>query len=247
VRGVELKDIPVTVNRNVDLRFLIDDSGRLSENLAVDFPRFLDVLGTIPGGLPNLHIGVATSDLGTKGADDPAPGPAIGALGANGCSGVGKNGDLQLFGASSPVTSGNFLSDILQADGVTRARNYTGNLADVFAQMARAGAGGCGFEQHLEAVKQALDPAHLSNAGFLRDDAYLAVVIIGDEDDCSMSPSSLLATGNTGPLGWLQSFRCTRFGVRCDDGGATPDAMNQPGPNAPPRIRRPATSRAGTS
>src|SRR5665811_1442121 len=33
-------------------------------------------------------------------------------------------------------------------------------------------------------------------------------------------------------LGALQSFRCTRFGVTCDDNGATPDAMNVIGPKA---------------
>ncbi len=232
-KSFEYKDIPLRVNRKVDILFLVDDSPSMGDkqtNLADNFPRLIDVLATLPGGLPDIHIGVATSDLGTKGANDAAPGPSLGTIGQGGCAGFGKDGDLQLFGATSMVTRGNFISDTLQVDGVTRVRNYTGNISDVFAQMARAGAGGCGFEQHLEAVKQALDPNHVANAGFVRDDAYLAVIVIADEDDCSMSHSSLIAVGDTGPLGPLQSFRCTRFGVLCDDGGATPDAMNQPGP-----------------
>jgi len=91
--------------------------------------------------------------------------------------------------------------------------------------MAGAGAGGCGFEQHLEAMKRALDPTKVKNAGFLRPDALLVVIFFADEDDCSLSTPSLLGP-DTATLGVLQSFRCTRFGVVCDDGGATPDEMN---------------------
>ena len=93
--------------------------------------------------------------------------------------------------------------------------------------MAKVGAGGCGFEQHLEAARKALNN-NPANAGFLRPDAYLAVIIIADEDDCSMQHSTLLAPENAAQ-GPLQSFRCTRFGVTCDQGGTTSDAMNQVG------------------
>jgi hypothetical protein len=227
---VEFKDIPVTVNRDLDLLFLVDDSPSMGDkqtNLAANFPKFIDVLNTIPGGLPNVHIAVVTSDLGSKGAADPAPGPGIGTLGSGGCSGTGKAGNMQLFGA--PVSGGQYISDIGQPDG-SRVKNYTGNLTDVFKTMAKAGAGGCGFEQHLEAVRQALQPSNATNIGFLRDDAFLAVIIIADEDDCSMAHSSLLVSNESGPLGALQSFRCTRFGVTCDDNGTTSTTMNEVGP-----------------
>lgn len=46
--------------------------------------------------------------------------------------------------------------------------------------------------------------------------------------NCSAEHSTLFDTSTT-TLGPLQSFRCTRFGVTCDTGGATPDAMNTPG------------------
>jgi hypothetical protein len=226
---VEFKDIPVTVNRDIDLLFLVDDSpsmGDKQSNLADNFPEFINVLKEIPGGLPNVHIAVVTSDMGTKGAADPAAGAGIGMPGQGGCSGTGKNGVMQLFGA--PVTGTSFISDVDDATAPNgRKVNYTGKLEDVFATMAKAGAGGCGFEQHLEAMKQALqENLHPANAGFLRPDAYLAVVIIADEDDCSLAHSTLLASNESGPLGPLQSFRCTRFGVVCDTNGTTPDAMN---------------------
>src|SRR5579859_5200589 len=93
---VEAKDIPVNINRDLDLLFLIDDSPSMKDkqnNLADNFPHFIDVLKSIPGGLPNIHIGVTTSDLGTKGAADSTPGPAVPPLGNGGCSGTGKSGN----------------------------------------------------------------------------------------------------------------------------------------------------------
>jgi hypothetical protein len=222
---VEYKDIPVTVNRNVDILFVIDDSPSMADkqaNLAANFPNFINVLNTIQGGLPDVHIGVVSSDMGTDSTQD-APVSPIGSPGQGGCSNTGKNGNLQTSGA--PV-SNPFISDIKQSDG-SRTRNYTGNLEDVFGQMAKVGAGGCGFEQHLEAMRRALqnNPA---NSGFLRTEAYLAVIFIADEDDCSIAKGSILGPESPA-LGPLQSFRCTRFGVTCDQGGSTPDQMNQVG------------------
>jgi hypothetical protein len=225
---VEFKDIPVNLNRNVDILFVVDDSGSMADkqaNLKSNFPKFIEVLNTIQGGLPDVHIGVVTSDVGVNGEDDAAPGTAVGTVGNGGCAGTGKGGNLTVSGA--PVT-GTFLSDIKQSDG-SRVTNYTGDLATVFGQMATVGATGCGFEQHLQAMRRALEN-NPSNAGFLRADAFLAVIFLADEDDCSMAHSSLLGGGDPDPtLGPKQSFRCTRFGVTCDVGGSTDAAMNQIG------------------
>ena len=221
---VEYKDIPITPNRNVDILFVIDDSPSMKDkqsNLATNFPRFIDVLDSIQGGRPNVHIGVVTSDLGTRGADGIVS-PGIGTIGKGGCTGLGKGGNLVTNGA--PVT-GPYIVDIRG-----QMPNYTGNLTDVFATMARVGDGGCGFEQHLEAAKVALDN-NPANANFLRPEAYLAIIVIADEDDCSMEHSTLLSS-DTGTLGPRQSFRCTRFGVTCDQNGQTTDAMNKTGAKA---------------
>jgi hypothetical protein len=224
---VEYKDIPVTVNRDVDILFVIDDSPSMLDkqtNLKANFPNFVNVLNTIEGGLPNVHIGVTTSDLGTKGADDASPGPGIGS-GPGACSGNGKAGNLQTYGTTA--VTGTFISDIKNTDG-TRTTNYSGSLATAFSSIASAGASGCGFEQHIEAAKRALNN-NPANAGFLRPSAYLAVIIIADEDDCSMAHSTLLGS-DINALGPLQSFRCTRFGITCDQGGVDPNGMNTVGP-----------------
>jgi hypothetical protein len=229
---VEAKDIPVNINRDLDLLFLIDDSPSMADkqqNLADNFPKFIEVLNSIPGGLPNVHIGVVTSDMGTQGPP-PSFGPTVGAGLPGACSGVGKDGVLQTFGA--PIT-GLYIVDT--KDPVTGAptRNYDPSkidLATLFGQIATgANARGCGFEQHLGAIQRALvNPA---NGGFLRDTAYLGIIIIADEDDCSLADFKLLAddSSSRNTLGAVQSFRCTRFGVLCNQGGQNTDQMNQVG------------------
>ena len=223
---VEYKDIPVTVNRDIDILFIIDDSPSMLDkqtNLKNNFPNFINVLNTIEGGLPNVHIGVVSTDLGTKGATDATAGPGVGS-GPGSCSGNGKSGNLQTNG--STLVQGNFISDTKNTDG-TRNINYTGTLAAAFSSIASLGASGCGFEQHLEAAKRAVsnNPA---NTGFIRQNAYLALIFIQDEDDCSFAKSTLLGS-DTGTLGPLQSFRCNRFGHVCTGGGADSNAMNNTG------------------
>ncbi|HSD90530.1 MAG TPA: hypothetical protein VLB44_23555 [Kofleriaceae bacterium] len=217
----EVALVPATVNRDVDLLFIIDDSPSMLDkqaNLKSSFPNLVSVLATVQGGLPNIHLGVITTDMGSKGADDTVAGPGIGS-GPGSCSGSGKDGVLQTFGA--PVT-GNYLSDLDDGTG-NRVKNYTGTLEAAFSAMASAGAGGCGFEQPLAALRRSFENA--TNAGFIRSTARLAIVLLSDEDDCSMSHSTLMGS-DTATLGPLQSFRCTRFGVQCDVAGTTTDEMN---------------------
>ena len=217
--------VSATPNRDLDLLFVIDDSASMADkqnNLAVNFPNFINVLAQIEGGLPNLHLGVVTTDMGTKGTGNATPGAPIGVIGQGGCAQSGDDGKLQVNGAS---VNGTFVTDVAQSDG-TRQRNYTGTLADVFAQMARVGANGCGFEQPLHAMKRALETGN--NPGFLRPDALLAVVFLADEDDCTAKDPKLFEA-STAELGALTSFRCTRFGVTCTQGGQTPDQMNTVG------------------
>jgi hypothetical protein len=77
---------------------------------------------------------------------------------------------------------------------------------------------GCGFEQPLEAMYLALDQ-NPANAGFLRDDAVLAILFLTDEDDCSATDGSVFDNTQTAidtPLGPLTSYRCFEFGITCD-------------------------------
>ena len=217
--------VPVVESRDVDLLFVLDDSIgglEMQTSLRNALPSFVSELGI--SGLPDLHVGAVTSDLGSRGAEDAQPGPNVGS-GPGSCSGEGKAGMMATSGAT-PVT-GTFIIDV--DDGASgRTTNYTGELTDGLATLTYFGGSGCGFEQPIEAMKRALDN-NPANVGFLRPDAALAVVVLTDEDDCSFAHSTLL-TSDTSVLGPLQSFRCTRFGVACDVGGVTTDDMAVVGP-----------------
>ena len=212
--------IPVELNRDVDILFVIDNSGSMSEeqaSLTANFARFINVLQTIEGGLPNIHMGVISTDMGA------------GPFNIQGCSGNGDNGTLQSSprGACTPPT-GSFIIDTANPDG-TRTTNYPANeLAETFSCIARLGTMGCGFEQPLQAVRKALDGSNPANQGFLRENAFLAVIIITDEDDCSTENSNMFDTSQTSidsELGPLSSYRCFEFGVRCE-----PDSRTQVAP-----------------
>jgi hypothetical protein len=228
----EKKLIPVGSNRNIDILFVIDNSGSMGEEqaaLGVNFPLFMAVLNGIEGGLPNVHIGVVSSNVGVGGYNIP------------GCIGQGDNGALQADGnvlvAGQPKctavpTGKKYIEDVLPDGATTRIKNYSGTLEDTFTCIATLGTDGCGFEQHLESMKRALDGTQPGNGDFLRKDAFLAVIIIADEDDCSAVNSAVFDpndTALTGSLGPLESFRCTEFGITCNEGNLTRAAASYTG------------------
>ncbi len=205
-------------NPDLDLLFVIDDSNSMLDkqaSLKAAFPMLVAQLSSVTGGVPNLHLGVISTDMGTKGSAVNVPGPSIGQIGNGGCSGTGKNGALQTAGATL-MNGDRFLK--LERSG---AKNFSGTLEDTFSLMASLGAGGCGFEQDLAALRRALEPG--VNPDFLRDSANLAVVVLTDEDDCSILDPLVLGPSEA-VYGPLQSFRCFRFGVEC-----TPDSVNELG------------------
>jgi hypothetical protein len=201
-------EIKAIQNPDLDLLFVIDDSPSMLDKqnaFARAFPALVARLATIEGGTPNLQLGVISPDMGTKGAAVVEPGPQIGQPGAGGCAGSGKAGTLQTGRAMLAETS--FLRSA--RDG---SRNFAGTIEDAFTQMTALGAGGCGFEQPLHALRASFE--NESNTGFLRPGANLAVVVLSDEDDCSVSSPELFES-DTARFGQLQSFRCFRFGVEC--------------------------------
>jgi hypothetical protein len=211
--------VSLVVNRNVDLLFLIDDSSSMKlsqDNLRRNFPAFMMKLKNLPGGLPNVHIAIASSDMG---AGDGS---------VDGCA-ASKNGIFQSAPGVDCTATGldagaTFISDV---NGV---RNYTGNLENVFTCMAALGEKGCGFEHQFAAITRALgadgQAPPVENHDFLRPDAYLAIVMITNEDDCSASPGVSLFDYSSNKtiadrLGPLTNFRCNEFGHVCD--GIHPD------------------------
>jgi hypothetical protein len=185
----------------LDILFVVDDSRSMEEeqeNLARNFPAFMNELRKLPGS-PDLHIGVITSDVGA------------GTLDGSGCTPGGRLGLLQGWDRGCGLSAGSrFIAD----RDYGAERNYAGELADVFACMARVGARGCGYEHPLQATRLALSAQHTpENAGFRRPDAQLQIVLITDEDDCSAPPDSHLFLMSLPEE--EASFRCARAGHRC--------------------------------
>ena len=206
----------VVSNRNFDLLFLIDDSSsmRLAQaNLERSFPAFMTRLRSAPLGLPNIHVAVISSDMG---AGDGSIASCSSMGGKQGIFQYTARGTCSATGLQAGAT---YISDILGT------RNYTGNLEDVFTCIAALGESGCGFEHQFAAVLRSLGadgrPAPAENQGFLRADAYLGVIMITNEDDCSATPGvPLFDTGSNtniaSQLGPPANFRCGEFGHLCD-------------------------------
>ena len=204
---VTVVDAWATPRRELDLLFVVGVSPASDEPqfaLAVALPRLVQSLATAPGGLPDLHVGVVSTDVGT------------GSVAIGSCPAVAADGELQTSGCAG--LGAPYLADLARPDG-RRDRNYTGTLADRLGCMVRLGSGNCGFEQPLEAMRRALTPGR--NPGFRRPGAALGVVIVSHRDDCSAVPGGALfsepTAGLDSVLGPLTGFRCFEWGVRCAD------------------------------
>jgi hypothetical protein len=200
--GEVTKDIPVTTE--IDLLFVIDDSGSTKDKqtvFAANFPRFVQALDAFPEGRPNLHIGVVstTVDLGVANIGGcPHPAPEDDGLLHNQPSGA----------CAAPADR--YIVDVADPAGGRRT-NYTGTLEGALSCVAQIGSDGCGFEAPLEAMKRALDGSRPENAGFLRKNAFLVVVFLVDEDDASIGdPAFFAGAPPTSDFGAqpLQAYQC---------------------------------------
>jgi hypothetical protein len=230
---------PQSVEKEIDILFVIDNSFSMDQeqkNLLENFPKLIDGLRSPKLGgpgcsasnrqacrIPNVRLGVVSSDLGA------------GNYGLPSCEVAGGDGGKlqtqpRLAGCTPPTNPW-----ISYTDGVTNVPNPSGDgVEDVkkaFRCIAELGTAGCGYEHQLEAARRALtgckDGKCTINPGFIRKDAFLAIVWITDEDDCSAKKPQLFDPAQQGladPLGPLTSFRCAEFGIQCDKNG------RQPGP-----------------
>jgi hypothetical protein len=221
------------VNRDLDLVFVVDNSSSMSKaqaNLRTNLPAFFQAMQAFPGGMPNLHLAVVSSDMGAG-------------TGTGGCAGNGQAGLFQWGapGAGCPATTNGvkFLSN------VNGSANYTGDLASVFSCVASLGETGCGYEQTLLSVTHALGADNFDssgkpqppqeNQGFLREGADLAIIMLTNEDDCSapggaandIYPRQGDGSSLSSQLGPPTGYRCSSVGHLCGT------------PPAPPPIQSP--------
>lgn len=206
--------VTAQITRDVDILFVMDNtaSSGSEELVQMGVSNFEDRLAFPGGSLPNVRIGIISTDVGA------------GDYGIPDCELEGDDGMLRHRASVCNGPEQPYMAALTFADG-SRSTNFQGTLTDTFTCNADPGIG-CGFNQHFEAMRRALDGR---NGPFLRNDAMLAVVFLVDEDDCSahneavFDPDPALDTA-TSELGFLSHHRCFEFGVQCQ-----PDDPRTPG------------------
>ncbi|HVT06507.1 MAG TPA: hypothetical protein VHO67_03580 [Polyangia bacterium] len=208
-------------SNQLDLLLVIDDSANdaAQQKLVAQLPTLVQSLEALPDGLPDLHIGVISTDMGA-GPQPPA-----------GCTSTGKAAQLQSAprGACTDTTLAPGATFISVSGG---ARNFTAPLEQVLQCITPLGSDGCMFRQPLAAIVRALgaDGAQppAANRDFLRPAAALGILILSTHDDCSPAPGNTdlftadaAAPGLSGPLGPLDTYRCNRYGHLCQGVGGS--------------------------
>ncbi len=155
-----------------DILLVVDDSGSMGDkqaSLAANFSSFIQYAAS--AGVA-YQIGVVTTTVG----DSICPPPPLP------CPMPATPGD----GILRTIRPGqaNQIGPIL--------RSNTPNVGQAFQQLVNVGTDGSGSETPLEAAVMALTPPRIvtENAGFLRPDANLAIVIVSDAGDQSNQPLS---------------------------------------------------------
>jgi hypothetical protein len=212
---------PPLANGKVDLLFMVDTSrsmGGKQQLLSDAIPYLLTSL-TSDLGVDDLHLGIITSSLGDHGSGDICSPASAGPLSIS--------DDLaQLLpsvrpGVSSWNNHGFLLWDPSQSQTPPGENDLAALSAAAQAQLAAASEVGCGYEAQLESLYRFLvDPEPvlaMSNDGtvsvrgpvnqvvlaqravFLRPDSTLVVVLLTDENDCSILDED-------GSKGWFASL-----------------------------------------
>jgi hypothetical protein len=159
----------------MDILFVIDDSGSMQEeqtNLANNFPMFANILNSYmvsTGEQLDYRVGITTT-----GRD------------------IQYNEVIEIPGFPTqtvPMSEQGDDGAMRQTCGMQRRwlERTDADMASTFTCAANVGTGGPSVEMPLYCSELALKDRVTdgTNAGFLRDDALLAVVYITDEDDCS--------------------------------------------------------------
>src|SRR5262249_24827403 len=140
-----------------------------------------------------------------------------------GCSATGDNGvfHYQRTGTCTSTGLDPNATFIASTGGANPVTNFgTQDITTVFQCITGVGALGCGFEHQLASVARALGADGASpppeNAGVLRANAVLGIVMLSNEDDCSGPPGDPLWDPVSSQLssmyGPTDNFQCNEWG-----------------------------------
>jgi len=228
----------------VDVLFVVDNSGSMREEQATlirEIPRLVRTLSTGDRNadgiqdfdpVTSLHVGVVTTDMGSGNQ-----------RGVRTCTpGLGDDGILQRMvrepsrDCLPSYPSGTF--EFLRGEETEAFSTTIGCIVNL-------GTEGCGFEQPLESPLKALTPANPeiwtaegyapprfydaetglpnrltghgtgANAGFLRPNSVLTIVLVTDEEDCSVLNYEIFS-GAGRFMGIPPNIRCNQFAEDAD-------------------------------
>jgi hypothetical protein len=208
--------VDVAINKDVDILFVIDNSGSMAEEQALLSQNFGAFIGKLeaPEVRANYRIGVTTTDAGNPRCPSSSYTPENGNLVLSSCVGRVDQGEFdfndQDFSYACTDYCGKtddelrILPTKTEVDDEARPRKWlesiegqtnvegVDSMVEAFQCFGPQGVAGCGFESHLESMYKALaaakDRNSVNNYGFLRERAILSVVFITDEADCSYAP-----------------------------------------------------------
>ncbi|MBX3251521.1 MAG: hypothetical protein KF901_30360 [Myxococcales bacterium] len=212
---------------NVDLLFMVDNSNSMANHqgaLSEQLPNMVRILasGDLDGDgrvdfppVRSLNVGVVTSDMGTGG------------FSVTTCSNADFGDDGVLRTAGNVARSGCVASYPSFQNFEPERDGDPVTFANAVACVAVMGTNGCGFEQQLEAVLKAVTPstsdirfindsrghADGQNAGFLREKALLAAILVTDEDDCTIRDPQLTNGAPGAPFPGNLNLRCYLHGT----------------------------------
>lgn len=187
---------PAEPTDELDVLFVIDNTGSMGEeqaNLSASIGSFVDPL--VEAGM-DVRVAVTTSDDSNywcrgAGVSSPEGGQFV----YSSCR--GRLGDFYFAGddtLAEPACTDFCGADSLPGENTAPWLDVTDSTSAIGALqcMLPQGINGCGFESTLESARKAIlltDNADQDEAGFIRDGAHLAVVILTDEADCSFNPT----------------------------------------------------------
>jgi hypothetical protein len=200
----------LTTTHKLDLLLLVDNSSSMKDKqdvLNATIPKLVQGLVASGSGITDIHVGVVTSSLGDHGAGGTCPDPTSSALAQE------ENDDhAHLIGTRPRGLSLNLPNGFASW---TSSESTTTLATNVAAMVTAADQQGCGFESTLEAAYRFLvDPAPplsielapcagdtgqqcaqrtgldsellTERSAFLRPDSAVALVVLSDENDCSI-------------------------------------------------------------
>jgi hypothetical protein len=234
--------LSVGAQRQVDLAVMVDNSPGMAAKvtkLNAQFAKLITALkDPTDGTLPDLRVAILDSDLGTG---------CRWATGSCGNKPLVNPNDFGCFGDQGKFLMLKTPAACTFTDGArflevkdNAPLNFTGDLNVVFGCLTgNLGEYGCGEESQLQAFEFGLAATGVGNEeqqkAFLRANAYLGLVFLTDEDDCSVSTNYGMMGDLTGLPPPVTDLRNESASLRCATRGHTcgGQSLSESGPLYP--------------